>query len=257
MEFVLLLCSICSVFSFLSLLFAITAFGQSKEERKLHLKAVKALNSGHLADAEYIYSDLLQLNPDDPDYNYEMGIAIYEQGVHKGKAAPYFEKALLKTVSNPLPEMYLFAGKASQYAGDFDIAIDHYQTYLSLMLQNEGITPNMLDEDIKRYIEMCENGKVQFENNKDHVRIENLGGSINSIYADYSPVVSKDENIILFTSRRENSTGGQIDGDDKYFEDIYYSLNIDGTWTIATNYDTSSRYMNSEINTDNHDAAIT
>ena len=57
--------------------------------------------------------DLLQLAPENPDYNYEMGIAIYEQGIHRGKAAPYFEKALLSTKADTLADMFLFAGKAS------------------------------------------------------------------------------------------------------------------------------------------------
>ena len=152
-----------------------------------------------------------------------MGIAIYEQGIHRGKAAPYFEKALQHTKSDTLPDMFLFAGKASQYAGDFDIAIDHFKTYMGLMRLLEDLTPEMLEEDIPRYIEMCQNGKVQFENNKEHVRIENLGKYINSEFADYSPVVSKDESIILFTSRRQGTTGDDIDSDDKYYEDIYYS----------------------------------
>ncbi len=115
----------------------------------------------------------------------------------------------------------------------------------------------MLDEDIPRYIEMCQNGKVQFENNKEHIRIENLGKYINSEYADYSPVVSSDESIILFTSRRKGSTGDDKDTDDKYYEDIYYSLNIDGSWTMASNLDSTSRFMNAEINSNDHDAAIT
>lgn len=99
---------------FFSLLLAITAFGQSREERKLHIKAIKSLNTGNLADAEYLYHDLLQLAPDNPDYNYEMGIAIYEQGIHRGKASPYFEKALKYTKKDTLSDMFLFAEKAAQ-----------------------------------------------------------------------------------------------------------------------------------------------
>ena len=125
------------------------------------------------------------------------------------------------------------------------------------MRKLEDLSPELLEEDVPRYIEMCQNGKVQLENNKEHVRIENLGEFINSEFADYSPVVSKDENMILFTSRRKGTTGDDVDSDDKYFEDIYYSLNIDGTWTNASNFDSTIRFMNAEINTNDHDAAIT
>ena len=43
----------------------------------------------------------------------------------------------------------------------------------------------------------------------------------------------------------------------QYYEDIYYSININGTWTPSTNFDSTNRIMNSAINTDDHDAAIT
>jgi outer membrane protein OmpA-like peptidoglycan-associated protein len=84
-----------------------------------------------------------------------------------------------------------------------------------------------------------------------------MGDQINSVYADYAPVVNSEETMILFTSRRDNTTGGDLDAYEKYFEDIYYSLNIDGKWTKAINYDSTSKYMNSEINTNDHDAVIT
>ncbi|NQV52139.1 MAG: PD40 domain-containing protein [Flavobacteriales bacterium] len=236
---------------------AITAFGQTRQENKMRIRAVKAIQAGKFQEAQTIYYDLLKLDPNNPDYNYEMGLAIFEEGVQRGKAAPYFDKAISNTASDSLSELFLFAGKAEQFAGNFDIAIQHFQTYMKMMKEMEDISPDMLDEDVLRYIEMCENGKVQFENNMDYVRIENLGKMINSEYPDYSPVVSNDETVILFTSRRDNTTGEDMDSDDKYYEDIYYSLNVNGSWTPATNYDSTSRIMNSEINTDDHDAAIT
>jgi len=240
----------------LSLLTAITAFGQSKEEKKLRVKAVKALRAENFAEAQEIYTDLLKLDANNPDYNYEMGLAIYEQGVHRGKAAKYLERAILNTAQDTLPEMFLFAGKSEQYGGNYDLAIDYFEQYLRFN-EREGIPADELEEDVPRYIEMCKNGKVQFENNKDHIRIENMGSSINSIYQDYSPVVTNDESIILFTSRRDGSTGGNLDLDGKHYEDIYYSLNIDGQYTPASNYDSTNRIMNSKVNTDFHDATIT
>jgi len=161
---------------FFSLLMAITAFGQSRQESKMRIRAVKAIQQGKFQEAQNIYFDLLKLYPNNPDYNYEMGLAIFEEGVQREKAAPYFDKAITNTKTDTLPDLFLFAGRAEQFAGNFDIAIEHFQTYMRLMRETEGLAPNQLEEDIPRYIEMCENGKVQFENNVDYVRIENMGG---------------------------------------------------------------------------------
>lgn len=241
---------------FFTLLSAITAFGQSKEEKKMRVQAVKAINAERFSDAITIYKDLLKLSPDNPDYNYEMGLAIYEEGINRGDAAVYLERAIQNTTKDTLPEIFLFAGKSEQYAGHFELAVNYFNHYLKFK-QREGYTKEELEEDVDRYIEMCQNGKVQFENNKDFIRIENMGASINSEFPDYSPVVTNDENIILFTSRRLNSTGGRVATDGKYFEDIYYSLNVNGSYTPASNVDTSNRVMNNSVNTELHDATIT
>ena len=77
-----------------------------------------------------------------------------------------------------------------------------------------------------------------------------VGPEINSSYPDYGPVISADESVMMFTSRRDNTTGGGIAPDDQmYFEDVYISHNTDGKWSPATN-------MGKPVNTDNHDATV-
>ena len=138
----------------------------------------------------------MKLDPENPDYNYEIGLAIFEEKVNRGKAAPYLTKAIQNTVSDTLPDMFLYAAKAEQFAGNFDMAIDNFKIYMRLMRETAGLAPNELEEDIPRYIEMCENGKVQFENNKKYIRIDNMGNQINSVYADYAPVEEVIEEVV-------------------------------------------------------------
>ena len=56
------------------------------------------------------------------------------------------------------------------------------------------------------------------------VTINNLGKNINSRGGDYAPSISADGKTMIFTSRRSDTKGGQVDkaGDYKYFEDIYF-----------------------------------
>jgi len=60
------------------------------------------------------------------------------------------------------------------------------------------------------------------------IEIRNLGPQINSPYPDYAPVISADESILYFTSKRPGSTGNRVAPDGLYYEDIYVSENRNG-----------------------------
>ncbi|MBL4657873.1 MAG: PD40 domain-containing protein, partial [Flavobacteriales bacterium] len=85
---------------------------------------------------------------------------------------------------------------------------------------------------------------------QDSVKVEGLGSAINSEFADYHPLISADESVLFFTSRRENTTGGGKDPDfDIYYEDIYVSHKKDSVWALAIN-------PGYPLNTTGHDAAL-
>jgi outer membrane protein OmpA-like peptidoglycan-associated protein len=81
------------------------------------------------------------------------------------------------------------------------------------------------------------------------IEIRNLGPQINSPYPDFAPVISADESILYFTSRRPGSTGNKVAPDGLYYEDIYVSENRNGQWTSARN-------VGAPLNTTTHDACI-
>ena len=81
------------------------------------------------------------------------------------------------------------------------------------------------------------------------IDIRNLGPQINSPYPDYAPVISADESILYFTSRRPGSTGNRVAPDGLYYEDIYVSENRNGQWTPARN-------VGAPLNTTTHDACL-
>ena len=82
------------------------------------------------------------------------------------------------------------------------------------------------------------------------VFIDNLGPVVNSTYREYSPLINADESVLFFTSRRDNTNGGQKDPtDNNYFEDIYISEKVNGEWTTPEN-------PPSPLNSKEHDATI-
>jgi outer membrane protein OmpA-like peptidoglycan-associated protein len=80
------------------------------------------------------------------------------------------------------------------------------------------------------------------------VRLENLGDSINSAFADYDPFISLDETNLYFTSRRSTTKGGgkaELDGE--YYEDIYVSHKKNGKWGKAKPVEGMNKNTNDAI----------
>jgi hypothetical protein len=79
--------------------------------------------------------------------------------------------------------------------------------------------------------------------------IVNAGPTINTKYPEYVPLISADEGIMMFTSRRPGSTGGLTDVLGNYYEDIYVSRKVNGSWSKPDN-------IGGPVNTEQHDACV-
>lgn len=183
-----------------------------------------------------------KFNPNNALLNYKIG-KCYLYSNYKLKSIPYLEKALQL---NPAvdPQIHYLLGKAYHLNMEWDKAIKEFQTFQQTL---KGEELALLMGDVNVHISQCLTGKEMVKN-PIRVFIDNVGPEINSQFPDYGPVISADESVMLFTSRRTGSTGGKIDPEiNEYYEDIYISTKKDGKWTPAVN-------MGEPINTDNHDA---
>lgn len=88
-------------------------------------------------------------------------------------------------------------------------------------------------------------------NNPYQVNVENMGRDINSSFDDYGPSISADEKTLIFTSRRPDNKGGDVDVDGKYFEDIFIS-----NWNAAENKWDKAEAIKGRLNTEYHDACL-
>ncbi|MGP8215221.1 MAG: OmpA family protein [Bacteroidia bacterium] len=188
---------------------------------------------------------------------FKIGVCYLSSKRHRVDAISYFNKAITATTTNyegssykerdaPLIA-YKFLGDAYHLNYQFDEAIAVYGKYITLMAETKNTDKVMLDET-NRKIEMCKTGKVLVAN-PVKVKIENLGANVNSIWADYSPVLSADQGTLFFTSRREGSTGGLKDEEGNFFEDIYMSSKTINGWSKAIN-------IGPPINTDGNEATV-
>lgn len=105
-------------------------------------------------------------------------------------------------------------------------------------------------ELLKKY---CTNGKVLYSA-PTGAKIVNTGTVLNTVDDEYVPVISADENLMIYTYRGVLSTGGlqnemqMPDPYGVYYEDVFQSLKVNNEWTKPT------PIVN--INTNTHDAAI-
>ena len=143
---------------------------------------------------------------------------------------------------------------------DFNFALLYHKTNefdRSIELAHKLLATNKLKDEqvviLKQLIQYCNNAKILVAT-PVKVNIQNIGSPPNSIGAEYSAVVTSDEETIFFTYRGEKSVGGLRNSygkEDKlgyYFEDVFLSKKINGKWQEARPLE--------NVNTISHDAII-
>ncbi|MCD4665053.1 MAG: OmpA family protein [Bacteroidales bacterium] len=186
-----------------------------------------------------------KFNPDNALLNYKIGRCHLNDN-DKSKAIEYLKKAYSLDTRISLDMKYndvnYLLARAYHLDYQFDKAIEKYTDH-----KNSLSPENLAQENktINKKIEECSMAK-ELVANPERVFVDNLGDVVNSANPDYRPLVVPEENMLLFTSARENTLGGKRDDDSYYFEDIYVTYYENGKWVIPTNsYD---------LNSNNHDA---
>ena len=184
-----------------------------------------------------------RFNPQNARLNYMLGFISFIVDPSLPQTLKYFETA---SSLDPFaePDMSFWLAWSYHLNSRWDEAIKYYQIHLQ-----QGSKKTLIEqEDITKKIAECNNGKL-FSANPERVFVDNLGGSINSSFPEYGPSISADEETIIFTARRENSTGNKRDEvDNGYYEDVYSSVKVNGKWQPSTQ-------LSKNVNTENHDAA--
>ena len=229
---------------------------QQVDPRTLFDQAEEYLLNENYEKALPLYEKLLSQHQNNGNLNFKLGRCYLNSPTEFSKSVNFLERASSSISSNSkegsyteekAPNVaYMFLGDAYHRNFRFDDAIEVYKKFKTYI--SEKNTSDLSYIDYK--IQVCKNAK-ELKANPVKMIIKNIGDSINSPYADYSPIISADESILLFTSRRPENVGGLADDNGKYFEDIYVSYRSgDGTsWTKAKN-------MGSSINTAGHEATI-
>src|SRR5258706_4022736 len=244
----------------ISVIFAlthVTAYAQSKEFNSANFpndkqglkEAQKAIKEGdsfyydlQYDEAVLHYQIAYKFNPDNAELDLKMG-NCYIHSVKKKKAIELIEKAIQLKPDVDIDAHFLLA-KAYHFNLEWDKAIEEYSRCLGKKSESN-------DAEIvtaKRKIEECKVGKKLMAAPLN-VKIESLGSAINTEYDEYCPVISADESVLYFTSKREGTTGGLENESGEYYEDIYFSENKNGKWTPAKN-------LGPPVNSERNDATV-
>ena len=204
----------------------------SKEDQKIFESATELFNK-HYYDAAYEkYVSLQPKHADDLFLKFVRGVcAVYINNKHKEA-----EKLLMEVKKNsPAAENI-----------DYYLALLYHKSYrfdkaLELtngLLSNKNLTKEDRS-DLERIAFFSKNGKNEIQYPLECF-IENLGTPLNGEYAEYGPVITPDEESIIYTYRGKLSTGGLVDDNNKpdpngdYHEDIMISKKINGLWQKPT-----------------------
>jgi len=225
------------------------SYGQKPGQIKKYVKkGRKAFNKGQYWKAKSYYDKVTSSTSQKPQYWLEAGVVYYDSQVEREKSQLMFEKALEFSAAegDTIPEIFYYKAKAGHFNSEYEQAIADYNIFLNNVKNNKkGLA---LRKEVIREIEICNNGvDLRNQDNQRFAEITNMGPRVNSDSPDYAPVVTNDENLILFCSRRPPGTKKNVDG--LYYEDIFYTTKKEnGEWVQAEVIDKSSGYLAKEIN---------
>ncbi len=191
------------------------------------------------------YLQAIVYNNSNPELNYKTGVsALFSD--HKEEAAGFLLNALEfnPDVTN---DILFFTGRALQYNGKFEDAIEKFNNFKS------SADPKHYGEMISladKYIDEC-NSAVVVTSDTLRMEIKNMGAAVNSPSDDYSEILTADGGTMFFASRKWAISSFEH-SDMKYDENIYVSHLENGVWSkavsagkkITTKYCEAPLYMN-------------
>ncbi len=245
------------LFTSVIILFCIVSSAQNGDFKKKFDQSQAFMAEGAYDKALPLLLELDALDQGNANVNFRIGECYLHSLTHKADAVTYLQDAILATTETYNEESakerkapqdaYYQLGRAYHFAYKFDEAIEALQHYKTLLKGKTEAEKQML-LDVDKEIEYCENGKSIMKRPQQKMEIINLK-AINSPYDEYAPLITADEATIIFTSRREGSTGGKTTEEGKYYEDVYTSEKVNGEWNEPVSIGTN-------INTVEHDASI-
>lgn len=196
------------------------------------------LKKGQFSKAMEVWQKVLEAEPDNANASFKLGMCYYNSLDESPKALPFLIKAAKK-----ISDKYDFFS-ATEKNAPADVLYFLGETYLAADLPDSAMWFFFQYEDkfngnppipVDRQIRNCINAKNSKKNPRD-VTMKNPGKNVNSNFSETNPVLTIDNSVMFFASRRAPKEGTKqlspVTG--KFDEDIYYTYkDKDGRWETA------------------------
>ncbi|GAB5538733.1 MAG: hypothetical protein Salg2KO_08360 [Salibacteraceae bacterium] len=184
------------------------------------LEAKEAIEVGDFLAGYEMLRPLCERNPNWAEAHYACGICAWEIPKYMSTARSYIEKAVnlgFAKAHLKYAQILLTLGDPYQalvYAGKVEDRSD-----------SNKVTRALIERQCLNAIKAMEMaGPMQ---------VTRMGESINSIYAEHTPLISGDESVLYFTSRRPMNESSVLGFSGQYDENIYYSRSLAPNWDVA------------------------
>jgi hypothetical protein len=212
----------------LTLMCTVALQGQTKGEfREMFISAEGDILYEDYAEALPKYLNLLQFYPENYNYYYRIGQCYLNTPGEKDKSIPFLETAAMninpqyregkfRETGAPYDALY-FLANAYSISNDIDKAVDTYSLFM------QKVDPEVYDTNLVRFhIEECYNAREMMKK-PVYVIEKNLGDRINQRFSEFNPVISSDEQSMLFTRELQ------------FYDAVFWSTKVNGQWTNPVN----------------------
>lgn len=227
------------------------SISQEPSHAKLERQGQVAIEDGEWEKAKEVYHNLVEIDPDDPEYNLYLGLAYLNSKIDVEKSVPYLSKVYPEQVEG----VYFLRGQAYHYTEQFDSAIAYYEKFKPYIKMNKN--GEELTAEVDRRIMQCQNGQKLYKTPREGMNFDNLGGDVNTKGMEYAPVIYQDLQTIVFTGTNINWPESQYVGNQsKLNEDIFYSVYdpINQEWLARKSPD--GTVLNANVNTDANESSV-
>ena len=194
-----------------------------------------------------LYKKMIEMEPDNGLYHFQLGFCFLNTSSKKDSSIYEFKKAYSsykpkqrKGTQGIETEFYL--GRAYRVNDSIDLALS------TLEKLKRRVTNKRFIEIIDKEIDQC-NLTNEMKSHPVEIQVQNLGAIVNSQFTDHSPVLTADESVLFFTSRRPYKEY-ELQADDQYDENIYVSRKL------PTGTCSAPEPLNDKINTEEHEATV-